>query len=98
MRLLRDNRAFASGFVVLIITIFVLIIGYIATMLAYDLLRNEAMNSANKLSDQGFAQDLLNVLAWADTIYVKVPVTILFGVLIYAILNAMRREPRNYRL
>ena len=92
-----NDKGWASGFIVLILTIFVLIIAYIATMLPYDLLRNEAINTANKMTDQTFAQDVLNVLAWADTIYVKVPLTILFGALLYAVLRALRREPRDYQ-
>ena len=92
-----NDKGWASGFIVLILTIFVLIIAYIATMLPYDMLRNQALDTTNKLSDQNFAQGVLDVLSWADTIYIKVPLTIVFGALIYAILNAMRREPRNYR-
>ena len=91
-----NSKAFASGFLVLILTIFVLMVAYISTMPAYDKLRTFAIDQTGSLSDS-LAESVLDVLSWADTIYVKVPLFILFGVLIYALLNAMRREPRNYQ-
>ena len=90
-----NDRAFASGFLVLILTIVVLFVAYIATMLPYDMLRTFAIEQTENLNSS-LAESVLDVLSWADTIYVKVPLFILFAVLIYAILNAMRREPRNY--
>jgi hypothetical protein len=41
---------------------------------------------------------ILDVIGWADTIYIKTPLIVLFGLIILAILRGLKREPTTYRL
>jgi len=93
-----DRKGFVSGFIVLIIGVFAILICYIATMIPYDLLHTIALDQANSLQSADLKNLILNTLGWADTIYIKTPLIVLFGLIILAILRGLKKEPTTYRL
>ncbi len=88
--MLRDQKGFASGFIALLATIFIMLVVYVAFDPAYQALYNIAAQSNN--------QQLLEVLGYINTAYVKFPLILLIGMIVYAIVSALRREPNTYRL
>lgn len=88
IKLCRDERAFAGDFIVLMATIFIIMVVYIALDTAFQELYNIAYNSSL------VPLDILDML---NTAWLKIPLAVIFGMFIKAVVSGLRREPYTYR-